>query len=791
MLSQVEAFAITHGASRTAVLLTPFLTLLHRYAGDRDICVATRLDDSHGASPWSADVPVQLPMRGHHSVLEILRGVDAAMESTAIGDPGGSPLLAEAACSFGRGPAGRAVDEGSGAEPGHLLSVELLHLDPAPGVSSHGRGPSNLTLRWSCDPVAVAEAALRRMPHHYEQLLRAALAEPRCRVGDLPMLPADEAQRCLSWGTTEGTEPDRTVVDLLEETAARVPNAQAVICDDVQLTYTELLDRVGRLARQLRTAGLRTGMRVGVLMERSVGLHIALLAVLRAGGVYLPLDPHHPAPRISSILEDASVGFLLTDEHLGTPFSGPEIRLVHVDSRGAVDLPVGTMGKQDFRPTVDDVAYVVHTSGTTGNPKGVEVPHRALTNVLMHFGAEFGLGTGDTVAGVTTVSFDISILELLLPLVRGARLALLPRSVAADGAELREALTAYEVSFMQATPMTWRLLLDAGWQGEPRLTALSGGETTPPDLAAELCRKAGRVWNVYGPSETTIWSTSHRITETSTIVPIGRPIANTTLRVVDSGGQLVPIGLPGELYIGGTGLARGYLDRPDLTRERFVACPQGPAHVTMYRTGDLVRWSEQGELEFLGRIDRQVKVRGFRIELEEVEGRLNLHPLVRHGVVDVRRNSEGDTELVGYVVLEEAAPQALADIQASLARHLPEYMVPRPLVVLPELPLSINGKVLRDRLPDPRSVQQTGGPIRYAGSRERELAAIWADVLGVQRVSSAADFFELGGTSLHAQRIATRVNAAWKVKVRVSTVLRYPTVAELAAFLEGQGVAAL
>jgi acyl-coenzyme A synthetase/AMP-(fatty) acid ligase/acyl carrier protein len=402
----------------------------------------------------------------------------------------------------------------------------------------------------------------------------------------------------------------------------------------------------------------------------------------------------------------------------------------------------------------------------------------------LHFDEVLGLREGDIVGGITTVAFDMSILELFLPLVRGACLAILPRSTVTDGFALSKALQEYRISFMQATPMTWRMLIDAGWQGNSGFTAVCGGETTPPDLAEQLRTRVGVAWNLYGPSETTVWSTGHRIKDTSAPIPVGRPIANTTVRVLDPQGQLVPIGVPGEIYIGGAGVARGYLGRPELTRERFVDDAYSPRRQVLYRTGDLARWSEDGELEFLGRIDRQVKVRGYRIELEEIEAVLNLHPRVRHGVVDVRENAAGQQQLIGYLVPESWDQPGLDEITAALVEVLPDYMVPRPLVTLPEMPLSANGKVLRDRLPSPQQGREDAQKPTYDSEFEEQLAAIWGQVLALETVLPDDDFFDLGGTSLLAQRMAAQVRAKFNVRLRISTLMEHSTVPALAAFIK-------
>ncbi|MGW1761143.1 non-ribosomal peptide synthetase [Streptomyces mirabilis] len=699
--------------------------------------------------------------------------------SQALVDTDGIPDMEDVAELLGTGQAPCSFGALPPTAPGTgVLDVAVESTAPAPGTDA----APEWTLRWSCDASAIGRAALERLTGQYNVLLEGAMSDPAQSLAELPLLTAAEVERLRAWTATEVERPADTVIDLLARSAVRNPQTPAVVGPNGTLTYGELEERVSCLAAQLRARGMTDGARVGVLMDRSPGLYVAMLAVMKAGGAYVPLDPRHPEQRTATVLADSAASLLLSDETLGAPFVGRTAQVVHVDHKGFAELPAPQIPEWDG-PTADDLAYVIYTSGTTGRPKGVEILHRALTNLLLHFDDEVGLREGDTVGGITTVAFDMSILELFLPLVRGACLAILPRSTVTDGFALSEALTNYQISFMQATPMTWRMLIDAGWEGHSGFTAVCGGETTPPDLAEQLRTRVGVAWNLYGPSETTVWSTGHRIKDTSAPIPIGRPIANTTLRLLDQRGELVPIGVPGELYIGGAGVARGYLGRPELTRERFVDCPHSRPRQVLYRTGDLARWSESGELEFLGRIDRQVKIRGYRIELEEIEAVLNFHPRVRHGVVDVRENAAGQQQLIGYVVPESWDQPGLEEVSAALAEVLPDYMVPRPLVTLPEMPLSANGKVLRDRLPSPPQNRDAVQVPRYGSELEEQLAGIWAQVLALEIVLPDDDFFDLGGTSLLAQRMAARIRAGFNVRLRISTLMEHPTVPALAAFI--------
>ncbi|HEX7243455.1 MAG TPA: amino acid adenylation domain-containing protein, partial [Longimicrobiaceae bacterium] len=428
-------------------------------------------------------------------------------------------------------------------------------------------------------------------------------------------------------------------------------------------------------------------------------------------------------------------------------------------------------------------AYVIYTSGSTGTPKGVVVPHRAVVNFLDSMRLRPGLSARDTLLAVTTLSFDIAALELFLPLTTGARVVLADRETASDGARLREAVAASGATTMQATPASWRMLLDAGWEGAPGLKALCGGEALPRELADRLLGVTGELWNLYGPTETTIWSTVERVEPGEGAVSIGAPIANTRLYLLDAGLEPVPEGVPGELYIGGEGVARGYLGRPELTAARFIpdALSREPG-ARLYRTGDRVRRRVNGVLEYLGRTDQQVKVRGFRIELGEIEAALCAQPRVREAVAVVREGPQGDRRLVAYVVAEEGASLAAAELRAALRERLPEHMVPGAFVVLESLPLTPNGKVDRRALPAPEP--QSAAYVAPRTTVEEVLAGIWAELLGTERVSVEESFFDLGGHSLLATRVVSRARQAFGVEVPLRALFEAPTVAGLAGRIE-------
>jgi amino acid adenylation domain-containing protein len=573
----------------------------------------------------------------------------------------------------------------------------------------------------------------------------------------------------------------------IELQAERAPEAVAVTCGACSLTYSQLNARANRLARSLRTMGVGPEVVVGLFVGRTADMVVALLAILKAGGTYVPLDPIYPGERLAFMLDDARAAVLLTEEKLRGDLPACEARVLCLDADRAAE-GVQSGANLDGDPGSANLAYVIYTSGSTGKPKGVQVTHGALANLLAAMRGLMPISERDTLLAVTTLSFDIAALEIFLPLIVGACVELVDREVAADGARLAARLGDPRVTFFQATPATWRLLLEAGWRGNPALTMLCGGEALPRVLADRLFDKGAALWNVYGPTETTIWSSACRVEAGNAPISIGNPIANTRLCVLDKRLRPVPKGIVGELYIAGAGLARGYRNRPGLTAERFVPDPFGnPAGGRLYRTGDLARWRADGSLECLGRIDHQVKIRGFRVELGEIEAALAQHAAVREAVVTARPDSSGEVGLVAYVCLRDGADQSIAtELRRSLLRTIPDYMVPAAFEFLGALPLLPNGKIDRQALPDPRRarLEACAEFIPPRGPIEEAIADIWIDLLGVESVGAHDHFFERGGHSVLAVQLLSRLHRTFDVEAPLGAFLEDPTLARLARFVE-------
>jgi amino acid adenylation domain-containing protein len=625
-------------------------------------------------------------------------------------------------------------------------------------------------------------AAIERMAGHLVQLMAGAVADPDAAVAGLPMLSCDERRQLLEvWNDTRVAMPaEPTVHALIEAQVARTPEAFALTFETEDLTYAQLNARANRVAHGLRRRGAGPGTLVGIFLERSADMVAALLGVLKSGAAYVPLDPTYPPDRIAYVVEDSGAAILLTEER---------IRWDLPDVGGAEVVEIEALSAEetgDLEPLAgpEDLAYVIYTSGSTGRPKGVEVRHGGVVNFLASMAREPGITADDALVAVTTISFDIAGLELYLPLAAGARVVLASRETAMDGAALISLLDGATV--MQATPATWRLLLASGWDGNTALKALCGGEALPGDLARELAERVGWLWNVYGPTETTIWSAVRPVPashEGNGAVPVGRPIANTSIHLLDRRLEPVPVGVVGELYIGGDGLARGYLRRPGLTAERFLPDPFAwGTGARLYRTGDLARRLPDGEVEFIGRADHQVKVRGYRIELGEIEAALAEHPAVAQAVVVVRPDASGTAQLVAYLVQAEGKVASVGNLRASLRESLPEYMIPSTFVTLSAFPLTPNGKVDRKALPAPGSERPELERELVAPRTpvEEGIAAIWAEVLGRDRIGVHDNFFELGGHSLMATQAVSRIQQTFRADLTLPTFFKTPTVAGLA-----------
>jgi amino acid adenylation domain-containing protein len=768
-LAESDRFRGTIASGGEAIVLaTAWAAFLHRVTGNRELLLALPL--SMGQPAGEIHLPIVLEERDTFAALaERIRA--EAQAAWREGRTAEAPRPNRTRLSFAAGADG----EGQGGETLALV------------VATGAQGQLELGLDFH--QATFPERARARARAHFLRMLDALLDDVDTPIDAVDLLDQDERAQVLQ--AARGPEPPGRPADPLEQLALqaqRHPDRVAVAAPDGTLTYAQLEARSNQMARRLRALGIVSGARVGVAVPRGVGELLSLLAILKAGGAYVPIDPLHPADRVRVILEDAHLHALLAATNSPllavVPPGTATCRFedLTAESKAADPAPLGGEG-----PTSEQIAYVLFTSGSTGRPKGVEVLRSAFANFLRSMAHTPGLGPEDRLLAVTTTTFDIAGLELFLPLYVGATLLVADRETAMDPRRLRARLEEESVTVLQATPATWRLLVDEGWQGDGRLRMLCGGEALSRDLARKLLDRGGELWNVYGPTETTVWSTVERIVDDQRIT-IGRPIDHTQVVVLDGALRPVPVGVSGEIYIAGKGLARGYLDRPELTAERFLADPfqlDGPGS-RLYRTGDLGRLLEDGRFECLGRIDHQVKIRGFRIELTDIEAALRSAPGVNDAVVVADTKEPGDPRLLAYFTGD-------AD-RVALYEHargkLPPYMIPSAFVQLAAFPLTTSGKVDRKALPAARPVtaeSPRGRPPRDAF--ETSFANVWAQVLRVPSVGMDDNLFALGATSVLIVRARARLEAELGLHIPLRAFFEHPTLEGLLGQVAKPGAA--
>jgi amino acid adenylation domain-containing protein len=806
LLDTLTALAASHGTTLFMLMLAAFEVLLYRYTGRTDLVVGIPVANRNWRAAESLmgslvnTLALRLRFEEGATFTQLLQQVrTAALDAYANQDLPFERLVSE-----------MEVERKPGESP--IVSVMFdFQNAPMPGRAEReprmspvvlSRGASQfdlslLVLDTDLGRTAGIEyntelfdaATIKRLAAHYHSILESISVRPADPIARIPMLTRTERLQLLALAGPAGAKPipaspPEAVHSAFEAQAMRSPQAAAVADENGVLSYEELDRMAGLLAAELRALGAAPGARVAVYLNRNRQMIIALLATLKTGAAYVPLDPSYPADRTQFVLADSEPRVVLTERELMSALPQPlAMTCVCLDDSGRVSRAARASQLLPVSAGERDAAYVIYTSGSTGRPKGVEISVGALANFLRSMRHTPGIAESDRLLSVTTIAFDIAGLELWLPLTSGACVHLATSATAADGRALLEQMQKRRPTIMQATPSTWTMLIEAGWNGDGQLKILCGGEALSADLARELLARGASVWNMYGPTETTIWSAVHCVTDGDTPpIPIGRAIDQTSIYILDGQGELMPMGVPGEIYIGGAGVANGYFRRPDLTRERFVADPfAADKDARLYRTGDAGRMRANGSIECHGRLDNQIKLRGFRIEPGEIEAVLDQLDRVQGSMVVAHADPFGHHYLVAYYVTADGAPLPVPQLQEPLARRLPAYMVPGVFVALPSFPRTPNGKIDRNRLPAPDLAGAVAD--EYVAPRddlERALAAIWTDVIGAPRPGIRDSFFRLGGHSLLAVRMFARIEKQFTVALPLSILHDRATIEYLA-----------
>ncbi len=604
----------------------------------------------------------------------------------------------------------------------------------------------------------------------FEAFLGGVVDSPESSVGELPLVSIDQRQRMIvDFNATDMEYPtNSTLAAEFSRQAAATPNKTVVVFEDKELTYGQVETRSNQIARYLILQGIGAGDLVGICVNRSEQMLVQLYAIAKTGAGYVPLDPAYPADRLQYMCDHSKLKLVVTQSDLIEQVEAFGKPMIVIDA-ATEEIDAQESSSVDCPATPSDISYVIYTSGSTGKPKGVQVPHGAVVNFLYSMKQQPGFTADDSLLAVTTLSFDIAVLELYLPTIFGGKVVIVDSLTAADGNRLAKEVQQHDISLLQATPATWRLMIGAGWEGKSDLKVLCGGEPMPTDLVEPLLARCGQLWNMYGPTETTVWSAVFQITDPAAPILIGKPIGNTQIYILDDQGREVPIGCAGELFIGGAGVTAGYRNRQDLTDERFITNRYRNPFADyvcnkIYKTGDLARFRFDGNLEFLRRNDKQVKVRGFRIELGEIESTLKSHPAIEHNVVIVREDTPGDTRLVAYCIFKSGQSATTAQLKDHLRQGLPYYMIPQNFVVLEAMPQTNNGKIDYNALPAPKAEVKdsadAGGDRDVAAPQtpaELFLAGVWSEALETDQIDLNDNFFDIGGHSLLVMRVIAAV----------------------------------
>jgi surfactin family lipopeptide synthetase A len=795
-MASVRQFSSAEGLAPFTTLSAAFAALLSRHSGQQQFLVGVSASNlEYSAEPVPSRFPDLLPLRADLSGDPGFRELAQRVQRNSIEavlqarQPDGAPPdshLFQVALIWEQ-PSWEAVRFSGLAVSAYELEARSTPLELVLHMEEHSAG---LLMTADYDAAIFDPGTIQRFLGQYETLLASAIAAPENSVSRLRILTEPERQQLLSeWNSAPAQEYPRDVAleRLIEAQVEKTPDAVAVAfasasSSQQRLTYAELNARANQLAAHLRSLGVTRNTLVGICLERSIDLLIAPLAIFKAGGAYLPLDSDHPDDHIASIVEGARLEILIGRPELAARLPAFRGKLVLLDWDAFEQYPDAN---QPVAVSGSDLAYVIYTSGSTGQPKGVMVPRRALNNLLWSVRDWFQAGQQDVLLALTTIAFDIAGVDIWLPLLVGARMLMVERATAMDAQLLQDTIQREGVTFLQGTPAVWRLLINSGWEGKADLKAVCTGEAMPLGLVRRLFPKVGRLWNMYGPTETTIWSTGYKFLSPDDPVLIGRPIANTQVYILDENLAPTPIGVPGELYIGGDGLADGYLHDPPLTAARFVADPFSKrSGARLYKTGDLARYRGDGNIECLGRNDHQIKLRGYRIEPEEIHAAITRHPAIRDAIAVLKTSATGDSRIVAYLISQTNNPPDATELRNFLRQRLPEYMIPASFVFLDSFPLNSNGKIDRGLLPEPKVLSpEIAASEEPADQIEAQLRDIYRSVLGLSAIGLNDDFFDLGGHSLMGALLFRRINICFNIDLPLATLFHASTVRGLAALI--------
>jgi amino acid adenylation domain-containing protein/non-ribosomal peptide synthase protein (TIGR01720 family) len=800
LTKQLNMLSQKSGTTMFMSLMAAFVTLLYRYSNQSDIVIGSPIANRDRQETYPLiglfvnTLVLRTNLGGNPSFAELLQRVrQVALDAYAYQD---IPLerLVEALQperSLSHMPLFQVAFAMQNTPMGQLelpnLCLNLLKVENRTAkfdlTLSMQETETGLLGEWEFNTDLFDVATITRMAGHFQTLLEDIIANPQKPISELSLLtPSEQHQLLVEWNNTQTDAPqDKLIHQLFAEWVEKTPDAIAVVFENQQLTYSQLNERANQLANHLQNLGVKPDTLIGICVERSPEMIIGLLAILKAGGAYLPLDPNYPTERLTFILTDSQPPILLTQQHLTDKLPPHQAITICLDAESSPPPLCASASLREKTPTElhhNNLAYIIYTSGSTGKPKGVMVPHTGLTNLAQAQIKTFNIQTSSRVLQFASFSFDASISEIIMTLGAGARLYLATKESLLPGASLIALLQNYGITHITLPPTALAVLPP---EQLPALqTIIVAGEACPPDLVARWSM-GRRFFNAYGPTEASVCATIAQCHNSTNKPPIGRPITNTQIYLLDQNLQPVPIGVPGELHIGGIGLAKGYLNRSELTQEKFIPHPfSNQPEARLYKTGDLARYLPDGNIEYLGRIDHQVKLRGFRIELEEIAALLSQHPGVNQNTIIVREDIPGSQRLVAYIVPDSDATPTVSDLRQFLKEQLPEYMVPSAFVLLETLPLTPNGKVDKRALPAPESRLELG--VNFVAPRtpqESKLAAIWTEVLRLTQVGIHDNFFEIGGDSILSLQIIARANQAG-MQLNVKQLFQHQTVAELA-----------